>query len=100
MYPDTKLRVQEAAGEVMRHFITGTEPEYSRETIVIQRSIEICRVIAEKPRTAYEIAEILELHPNTVFSYLGGLEDGGFPIQRAPGPVTERTGRPETMFSI
>ena len=99
MFQETKLRVKEAAGEVMHYFICGTKPEDSRETIVIRRSIEICKAISAQPRTAYELAESLDLSPQNVFQYLGGLEAGGLPIKRIPGPVEDRTGRPETMFS-
>lgn len=96
----SKIRLEESAPEVLRHLTIGSNPEESVETISIRRALRIVRAIQKRPRTARELGQALELSPHTIFEYLGALEAEGFPLQRSPGPVEQRTGRPETIFSI
>lgn len=100
MDANTKLKVEEYVPRIRKHLLLGTEPKESRETIVIRRGLEICKAIVERPQTAYELAKALNLSPQTIFQYMGGMENGGLPVKRSPGLVNARTGRPETIFSI
>ena len=101
----TKQSVVENSNEIFRYFKTKTFPEYLDKnkwgsTVFIFRSLEILECIQQQPLTAYEAGYLLDLSPQTIFQYIGAMIEGGIPINKEPGPVLARTGRPETVFSI
>ena len=101
----TKQNVVANADKIYRHFKDKTFPEYLDKnkwwsTVFIFRSLEILECIQEQSLTAYEIGYLLGLSPQTIFQYIGAMIEGGIPIDKEPGPILARTGRPETVFSI
>lgn len=100
----TKQRIVGNAAEIFRHVEAGTYPEYSKKrgasTVAFYQAIDILNLIKEKPMTAYEIAPLIRRNSQSVFQYLGAMEEGGIPIKRKQETVVGRTGRPETIFSL
>ena len=102
MNKETKLRIEENSAEILRHVENGTMPEYSQKrgdsTVAMYQAIEILKQIKNNSMTAYQIAEALRISSQTVFQYIGAMEEGGIAIKRNQADVIKRTGRPETIF--